>query len=84
MNFEVNVSNIGLADSQNSSLQIYSGNQKIAEYYLNELEIGRTKSLSVSNLFASERSENLKFVVITNEDEISKDNNEAVLQLQSS
>lgn len=80
LNFEITISNIGLRDSKNSSLSIYSGDNHVESYVLDDLDVGRKKVLSVQNLFLKGKGQ-LKFVIETNENEITKSNNEADINI---
>jgi len=75
INFGINISNQGLSDSLNSTLYVYSGNEEIENYVLNDIEIGKKKMLRVGNLFSRSMDNSLRFEVKTDETELSKDNN---------
>ncbi|MBS3090934.1 matrixin family metalloprotease [Candidatus Pacearchaeota archaeon] len=77
INFEISIANLGLKDSSGSKLELYSGDEIVKEFDLGGIELGRKKILTVSNLFLGGNSNNLKFVVVTSESEISKENNVA-------
>lgn len=80
LNFNINISNIGLADSFNSSLEVYSDGSKIKEFEMNEIEIGTKKIFSVENVKFFGEGKAIDFVVSTNESEITKENNRVRLE----
>jgi hypothetical protein len=81
INFAISVSNRGLRDSTTSVLSVYSGSEKIEEYPLGSMDLGKKKKITVTNLFSKSSSNLLKFEVKTGENEISEDNNVANLTL---
>ena len=75
LGFEIIVSNVGLLDSEDSKLVVYAENEIIKEFDLNELRIGTRKILTVSNIRVPRDFEFLKFEVVSDEIELSKENN---------
>ncbi len=82
LNLEIEVVNIGLANSQDSELIISSNNEEIKRYDLLEIEIGTKKKLSVTNMRLPRDSDSVSFVVETDEREISKSNNDAEITVE--
>ena len=77
LNFEVFIGNIGLKDSESSSLVLYAGEVLIKEFALNNTEIGSSKRLKVENLRIPRKSETLIFKILSFEKELNGDNNKA-------
>lgn len=50
LNFDINISNIGLADSAGASLEVYAGEERVANFTIGALEVGMRKILSVQNV----------------------------------
>jgi len=82
IDFKINITNKGLKDSEGSTLHVYSGGGEIDSYQLGKMEIGKRQTLTVTNLFSVNAGNSLRFAVETNENEITKDNNEADLALE--
>jgi hypothetical protein len=82
LNFDINISNDGLKDSKWAELNIYSGNEEIANFTIGELEIGMKKMMFVQNVLLSGDSDRLEFVIDSkNEGELSLKNNRAEISL---
>lgn len=69
LNFKIKIINQGLKEVSNTDLKIYADGKIVKfsaddeSYALNELEIGTTKTLEVSNLIIPRFSKNIRFVV---------------------
>ncbi len=59
LNFNINVSNEGLADSEGANLNIYVKNERIANFSLGNLEIGTKRMLYVKNVRMPIGSDNI-------------------------
>ena len=81
LNFEIIVGNYGLKDSVGSSLIISANEENIKEIDLGKVPIGTRKILNVQNLRLPRDSQTVLFQVNTNEEELSKENNVAKLDL---
>lgn len=78
LNFDINISNIGLADSIGASLEIYAGEARIANFTVGALEIGMKKMLFVQNVRLPRNSDTITFVVKSNDlTELTLENNRA-------
>lgn len=73
LDFQSKVSNKGLKESENVSLEIYSKNKKIKTFELGTLKPGQGKIIDVKNLLIKEASE-LKFI-LTGKKELNQTNN---------
>ena len=61
--FDINVTNIGLADSKEARLNVYADSDKVANFTLGDLEIGTKRILSVQNARVPRNINNLIFEV---------------------
>ena len=78
LNFNITVSNVGLADSKNAWLDIYIQNRKIANFTLGKLEVGMKKLLFVQNVRLPGDSESIVFSVESDDsEELDLENNRA-------
>ena len=75
LTFEITVSNLGLKKSEGAKLVVYHDSDSVKEFDLNTMGIGVKKVISVENLRLPFGSGRVSFVVETEEDEISKNNN---------
>ena len=75
LNFNINILNIGLAKSSWAELNLYSDNEKIANFSLGDVEIGEKRILMVENLRLPSREDNIMFVVESSSRELTLDNN---------
>ncbi len=82
LNFDIAITNIGLDESGKAELMIYS-NGELAKTFdeVGALDIGVVKSLSVQNLRIPYKFGNITFVVSGEKQEITLENNKAVLVL---
>lgn len=80
VNFDISVSNYGLKTSSQSTLELYGDDSKIKDFDLGTINIGTKKFLSVTNIRVPSSINTLKFVVKSNEHELSDSNNVAVIQ----
>lgn len=80
----ITISNNGLIDSKNATLQIYADDKMIKEFEIKELEIGSGRKIFLSNIFIFKINvEKLKFSIIYNEPELNKEDNEIILDIQN-
>ena len=78
LNFDINISNIGLADSIGARLEVYVGEEKIANFTVGALEIGMKKMLFIQNVKLPRSSESVTFVVKSDDPrELTLENNRA-------
>ena len=63
LNFDINVTNMGLADSRNVRTDIYADSKKVANFSLEDLEIGAKSILTVQNVKLPRGVDGLVFVV---------------------
>jgi len=80
LNFDINVSNIGLADARGANLDVYANDDKIANFTLEDMEIGMRRMLFVKNVRLPGSSDSIAFVVeLEDKRELNLDNNRAEL-----
>lgn len=80
LNFDVNVSNIGLDDSEGAQLVIYTDDEKIANFTLGDLEIGVRRILSVQNVRMPGGTDSVVFLVESDDaGDLNTENNRAEL-----
>jgi len=82
LDFDIIIANLGLKNSENSTLFIFEDDDldEIGKFYLNEIKIGTRQILTVQNLRYSGRAEKIIFRVNPIEkEELSKDNNKVEL-----
>ena len=75
LSFEINISNEGLKNSENSELEVYAGNEKVTNFTIGKLDIGTKKTLIVSNAKLPRTFEGLSFAVNSEEGELTLANN---------
>jgi hypothetical protein len=81
LNFVAVITNNGLKDVNDASLNIIADNELIKSFDIKELEIGSKRKLSVENLNIPRKVEKITFIVETSSPEISKDNNQAEIKI---
>ena len=81
LNFEINITNMGLFDSQKSELFVYASNELIKRFDLGTIEIGTRKSLTVENLKIPRSADMINFEIQTPEKELNTENNKIKMQL---
>ncbi|HLF53742.1 MAG TPA: matrixin family metalloprotease, partial [Candidatus Nanoarchaeia archaeon] len=82
LNFDINISNIGLAESVGARLNIYKDSDRIANFTLGDLDVGVKRLLFVQNLRIPGGSDNLLFEVESDDSgELSFANNRAEISL---
>lgn len=79
LNFNINVTNIGLSDAKSVLLEIFADEEKVKTFDLNEIEIGVRKALSVENLRIKRSAEKIGFAVLSGQSDINDKNNKAEL-----
>jgi hypothetical protein len=83
LNTEINIVNQGLEQSENSKISIYANNKFVKDFNLDPIGVGdgikiTQRGIWISNLNTKE----LKFFINSSFDEINKENNNIVLQIQ--
>jgi len=81
LDFEAIVSNQGIVSSESSELVVVIENSEIKTVDVGSLEIGVRKILTITNLKIPRGTEEITFVVRTEEEELSKSNNRAELMI---
>ncbi len=84
LDFEATVSNQGIETSENSTLVVIVNSEEIKTIDIGVLEIGVKKILTVTNLKIPRDTEKITFDVQTNENELSKENNQAEITIVGS
>ncbi len=79
-NINAQVINLGLESSEEATLSLISNNRQIAEYKIGEFPAGTGKTVTINKL-PSQQNNQLTLKIETQSEEISKDNNEEVLEL---
>ena len=67
LNFNITISNMGFADSENAMLNVYAGEKKIENFTLGDLEIGTKRILSVQNAKVPSGSDTILFSVMSDD-----------------
>ena len=83
LGFEISIGNYGLKESSNSSLSLYADSQLVKSFELGALNIGTRKVITVSNVRLPRSSSKIDFIVTTDENELSKENNRVSVTLVS-
>jgi len=77
------VRNIGLNDAEDAVVNIYADNNFVKEINLEPIEIGNGRFMYIGNIWISQLSINeLKLVITSDFNEISKTNNEIILEIK--
>ena len=84
LGFEITIANFGLKEISQSSLKLFAEDSEIREFEVGTLDIGSKKTLTIKNLRVPRDTERIKFSIVTPEEEISKNNNEASLRIVES
>ena len=84
LNFEIDIINLGLENSESSELYIYTEEILVKSFDLELMEIGTRKTLTVHNLAIPRKAESLSFEIKTTEGESDKNNNIVNLKLVKS
>lgn len=79
--FNITVLNQGLQDINQAQLVLTANNENVKTFELNEIEIGTSKFLTVSNLAGPRTFNQLTFQVISTQPELSLENNQVTLSL---
>ena len=85
LSFEVELRNRGLINSENTTLAVYSGDEKVKSFDIDSTEAGAGVILNVDNLRLPSRSVNeVRFVIDAENSikELSEENNAAVLGVE--
>jgi hypothetical protein len=84
LGFHIEVANYGFRDAKNVALKVYSQGELVKEFDLEDIPVGTRKFLDVKNTRVSKSANEIRFLVTTSpeEDELSYENNEAILQLE--
>lgn len=80
LNFNITVGNFGLKDSISSTLFIVADGREKGDFDIGDLEIGSRKFLSVENMDVGYSVDGIEFVVESDEEELSKENNIAFVE----
>ena len=77
LNFDAEITNVGLAKSENVFMKVYSGKKEVDSYKLESFEMGTGKIIRVENSRIAYSSENVTFVIDPDNrvSEIDEDNN---------
>lgn len=83
LDFEIEITNQGLSQSEDANLSIYSEKEKITEYEFNSIEIGSGKIIKVKNLRIPSSTEKVTFIIDKENKipETNKENNRATITL---
>ncbi len=79
---QIEISNQGLQNVENSSILIMADEKIIKEYTTDELEIGTKRTLSIRNIRIPRQTKEIIFIAKTEQEEITKDNNIAKIKFQ--
>ena len=79
LDFQIVLADYGITESRNSTLYLYSNNKKISSFEIGAIDIGTKKLVTVTNVRVPGDAEIFEFVIITNESELSKENNRATV-----
>ncbi len=80
----ITVMNEGLADSKNSTMEIYADGKLIKELDIEELKIGYGTKITLKNILVLQiKTSELKFIVSSDEAELSKENNGINLNIKN-
>jgi hypothetical protein len=83
LNFYITISNYGLRDASDASLEIFADDQSVREFELGSIKLGTKKFLNVQNMKIDEsNTEIVKFVLNLKDDDLYKDNDFAELYLK--
>lgn len=83
LNVDLSVINNGLQNSKNSTVRIYADEKLIKEFDVEEMEMGYGKKISIKNIFVLQLNVNsLKFLLVYEQPELNKADNEAVLEIK--
>ena len=83
LNVEITVINAGLKDAQSSKINLYADESLIKEIDLEPIEIGSGRIITIENIFVSQISvSEIKMVIDSGFNEMSKDNNEIILEIK--
>ncbi|MBS3090079.1 matrixin family metalloprotease [Candidatus Pacearchaeota archaeon] len=77
--FNISISNYGLLDSDNMTLNVKSIGNVIKQFPLGSLQVGRKKIFNAGNIRISKDAGEIEFEVIGNREEISLENNKVIL-----
>lgn len=81
LDFNVSITNQGLKKSNLAKLKVYGDNKLIDEFEINSLEPGNGLKLTTKNIWINQlKIENIKIKIESSELELSKKNNEIVLE----
>ena len=81
LKFKITIANLGLKDSSNSVLTIYSDDKLVKEFDLESFDIGARKILTVDNLRISRSSTSVSFEIKSSENDLNRENNMAEITL---
>jgi len=82
LNFKIIIGNGGFKDLNTAILEVYADSTLLRKFQLNNLSLGSKKVLSISNLRMNKNSNEISFLIKTDEKEISLDNNLIKLKIE--
>ena len=83
LNTNFTIKNEGLIVAPGAIVEIYADEKKVREVYIDPLETGHGKIITLTNLWINQFSiEELKYVIAANFDELKKENNKVELQIK--
>ena len=83
LNTNFTIKNEGLVVAPGTMVEIYADEKKVREVYVDPLDTGHGKIITLTNLWINQFSiENLKYVIVANFDELKKENNKVELQIK--
>ncbi len=83
LNTNFTIKNEGLIIAPGAIVEIYADEKKVREVYIDPLDVGHGKIITLTNLWINQFStENLKYVIVANFDELKKENNKVELQIK--
>jgi hypothetical protein len=83
LDLNISVRNNGLSESSKSVIEIYAEGSLVKEIDLDALEVGHGRVITLKNVWIGQfNTEELRIYIRSNFDELSKENNEAVLKIE--
>ena len=82
LNFYITIVNYGLDNSEDSSLTIYNGDEKVKTFQLGDIKMGTKKFLNVQNLKISGKADVVKFELNKEADDLYPENDFAEIYLK--
>lgn len=82
LNFNINISNEGLANSTGGKLEVYAGDARIANFTIGDLGIGAKKMMFVENVRLQGDYSLITFSALSGEKELTLENNKAEIRIE--